>query len=71
MKTIKFIGDPMSNFHGAATINFYGINCPKGKAVKCDDPAIIAKAEGSSHFVVEAVKLGRPKMVQADAADSE
>ena len=68
--TIKFIGDPRNGFDGPKTINFYGIDCPKGKAVKCDDPAIIAKAEGSSHFVVEAVRLGRPKMVK-HGSDSE
>ena len=70
MKTIKFIGDPANHFHGAASVNFYGIDCPKGKAVKCDDPAIIAKAEGSSHFVVKDVKPGRPPKVN-HGPDSE
>ncbi len=53
MVTIKFIGDPRDGFHGAKTINFYGLECPKGKAVRCSDPAIIAKAEASNHFKVK------------------
>lgn len=64
MKTIKFIGDPQNAGHGPDVIDFYGLEMTKGKNVKCDDPAIIAKAEGSSHFVVEAVKLGRPPKVK-------
>lgn len=53
MITIKFIGDPKNGFHGAKVINFYGLQCPKGKAVRCSDPKIIAKAEGSNHFKVK------------------
>ncbi len=64
MKTIKFIGDPRNDFQGAKEIEFYGLILKKGKAVKCSDPLMIAKATGSSHFVVEAVKLGRPPKVK-------
>ena len=71
MKTIKFIGDPLSDGHGPAIINFFGIMFPKGKAVKCDDPDIIASAAGSSHFVVEDVKKGRPRKVNADNENGE
>ena len=53
MKTIKFIGDPKDGFSGPKTINFYGLECPKGKAVRCSDLKIIAKAEGSNHFRVK------------------
>ncbi len=53
MVTIKFIGDPRDGFHGAKTINFYGLQCPKGQAVRCTDPEIIAAAEGSNHFKVK------------------
>ena len=56
MVTIKFIGDPENDFHGAKEINFYGLICPKGQAVRCSDPAIIAKAEGSNHFKVKGAK---------------
>ena len=70
MKTIKFIGDPANNGHGPATIDFYGVDFPKGKAVKCSDPKIIAKAVGSSHFVVKDVKPGRPPKVN-HGSDSE
>lgn len=60
MTTIKFIGDPKDGFHGAKTINFFGVDCPKGKAVRCDDPKAIAHAEGSSHFVVKKGKGDGP-----------
>ena len=53
MVTIKFIGDPKSGFHGAKEINFFGLICPKGQAVRCSDPDIIAAAEGSNHFKVK------------------
>ncbi len=53
MATIKFIGDPRDGFHGAKTINFYGLALTKGQAVRCSDPHIIAKAEGSNHFKVK------------------
>ena len=69
MKTIKFIGDPLSDGHGPAIINFFGVMCPKGKAVKCDDPEIIASAEGSSHFEVGG--KGRPPKVKADDKNGE
>ncbi len=53
MITIKFIGDPKNGFDGAKVINFYGLEFQKGKAVRCSDPKIIAKARGSNHFKVK------------------
>ncbi len=53
MVTIKFIGDPKDGFHGAKEIEFYGLILKKGQAVRCSDPLIIAKAEGSNHFKVK------------------
>ena len=71
MKTIKFIGDPLNDGHGAEEINVFGVRCPKGKAVKGDGPDITASAAGSSHFVVEDVKKGRPRKVKADDENGE
>lgn len=56
MKMITFIGDPRTDppGHGPDTINFFGSFFPKGRAVKCDNPELIAKAESHTHFTVEA-----------------
>lgn len=61
MKTIKYVGDQSRKGEGPEIVRCYGKVWPKGSAVKCDDPGIVAKAEGNSHFLVEDVKIGRPK----------
>ena len=53
MVTIKFIGDPKDGFSGPKIIDWHGLECPKGKAVRCSDPWTIRRAEGSNHFKVK------------------
>lgn len=68
MKTIKFIGDPNDNFHGAEDINFFGLWLKKGIAKTCIDPDVLEHAEASSHFVVRDVKN---RKVKADDKNGE
>ena len=70
MKNIKFIGDPLNDGHGPSQIVFFGETFHKGHFTKTSDEVVIAKAEASSHFEVEAVKPGRPPKVK-HGSDSE
>ena len=65
MKSITFIGDPRDG-DGPQIISMWGMMFEKGRAEMCDDAAIVAKAEGNSHFEVKA-KRGR----KANDPDSE
>lgn len=68
MKLIEYIGDPANGGEGPEVTTMQGVLFERGRPVETNDPALIAKAEGNSHFNVT-VKRGRK--VKADDADGE
>lgn len=62
MPKFKFTGDGRND---PEAVELFGITFPINKGVTVEDPAVIAKLEGNSHFAE--VKRGRPANDQNDA----
>ena len=49
----RFVGDPADDFSGPSNITMFGTDFEKGEFVTIDDPAVIRKVRGHSHFEIE------------------
>lgn len=66
-----FCGDPNSPNEALETKEAFGLVFEPGEAVEVEDPAIIAKLQGNSHFAEEGKaperkKPGRPRKSTLD-----
>jgi len=62
----RFVGDPADDFSGPSSIQMFGKDFVKGEFTQIDDPAVIRKVRGHSHFEIEGEGEVQKKNVAKD-----
>jgi len=50
---VRFVGDPADDFSGPTNVSMFGQDFEKGEFTTIEDPTLIRKLRGHSHFEVE------------------